>query len=128
MPTVKPLGHKNSMTLVEYRRPGTNIPDRVYLPTAAISQDAAGQYVAAYESLAMGIPYGVPWAAVVGDNFRLDAARLEEFLKQRGIWTLDDLRTHTGDAAAALQGAYTLDVHTLAALATKFVKFAAQEE
>ena len=116
MPNIRILGYKNQSVLVEYILPGSQETHRVHIPTSEIQKDEAGHF-ADYQVLEMGVMYGEPWADLIGDDVRLDAARLEQNLHQRDIWTLDDLRKNPQGAVAAIQAAYVFDLQTLQSLA-----------
>lgn len=49
----------------------------------------------------MGIPYGEPWELSV---VNITPEQIAQALREKNIWTLDDLRVHVGDARNALYG------------------------
>lgn len=84
---------------------------RAYVPLAALSDLAAGVAQAEYETLAAGIPYGEPWELLpIG---RVGADRIARELRERGLWSREDLRRDLAGARAALQAAYGEDLKIL---------------
>jgi hypothetical protein len=68
-------------------------------------------------AFAVGMPWGIPWEAV---ELSASSEDLAERLRQRGIWTVEDLKNDTRGAMAALQAAYGVDVSKLFQFAAKY--------
>lgn len=97
--------------LVEYGEGGE--PLRVTIPLGEIADDGKVQA----DVLRSGVPYGLPWEeAPIGKVAGRHVARA---LRNAGIWTAEDLRTHQREAIAALAVAYRLDLGALNAFAAK---------
>lgn len=62
--------------------------------------------------LLMGIPYGLPWAEIMGDLV-ISGEEIEDTLRRHGIWSLEDLRTDPTSAAGALMAAHRQGVQVL---------------
>lgn len=80
---------------------------RAVVPAEAVDEDCCDP-----EELAMGIPYGEPWAEIVGDVV-IKGAELENALRERGIWTVEDVRKRPNAAAAALLAVHKMGVDGL---------------
>lgn len=69
------------------------------------------------ESLAMGIPYGLPWESIAA--LTATGERLARALRERGIWTLADLEKNQPAAFGAIQSVYGVDLAALIAAAER---------
>lgn len=98
--------------LVEYQ---VGALKRAVVPNAMI---ADGQVEAG--DLALGIPYGLPWESML--TLSTSAEVLAEELRERGIWTIEDMRRDQPAVFGALQAAYGLDLAALIRAAENYVK------
>lgn len=97
--------------LVEYGEGGE--PLRATIPL----EEVAGDRKVQAEVLESGVPYGLPWEeAPVG---KVTGRHVARALRNAGIWTAEDLRTHQREAIAALAAAYRLDLGVLNTFAAK---------
>ena len=64
-----------------------------------------------FETLHAGIPYGEPWE--VHPLGQSGSDTIASALRNRGIWTLQDVRAHVQEVKAALQEAYSADLKYL---------------
>lgn len=110
---VKILQVKQQTALVEWADAfGTH---RAYVPLHELNErsqnsnaDTANVF---YETLHAGIPYGEPWELYpLG---QVGPETIATALRNRGIWTLLDVRTRVQDVKAALQEAYSADLKQL---------------
>lgn len=102
---VKVIRQKGQVVLVQWEG------QRAYVPAEVVIDDQCPS-----EELAIGIPYGVPWAEVVGDIV-LTGEQIEDTLRKHNIWTLEDVRKEPMKAAAALLAVHKMGVSTLIARA-----------
>jgi len=102
------IRRKQQTVLVEWQDEGRW---RAYVPAEAVTDDECPS-----EELQMGIPYGVPWAEVVGDLV-ITGKQIEDTLKRHGIWTLEDAKKNPMKAATALQAVHKIGVSALIARA-----------
>lgn len=79
---VKTIQSNGGLTLIEWIEEGQ--PHRAWVPTGDVTADNVCEYPE------RGIPYGVDWSQWV--TLQLDPVQLDRALKQRGIWTPDDLK------------------------------------
>jgi len=102
---VRVIQRKGPGTLVEWNdQDGYH---RAVVPSRAVDGDFCDP-----EELMMGIPYGEPWAQVVGDLV-ISAEDLENELRKHGIWTIEDAREKPNAAAAALLAVHKMGVDML---------------
>ncbi len=99
--------------LVEFVQNGKR--ERRVVPAEAVQDGAISP-----ESLADGIPYGIPWAKLI--ELSATPELLEANLHAAGIWTLEDLSAPGGAQAAmgAIQKTYGLDLSNLIRLASQY--------
>src|SRR4030042_2254375 len=102
---VRTIQRKGQGTLVEWR--DEDGYHRAVVPAGAVDGDYCDP-----DELLMGIPYGEPWAQVVGDLV-IAAADVENELRKHGIWTIEDVRQSPNAAAAALLAVHKMGVDTL---------------
>ena len=76
---------------------------RCYLPTELVTNDIP------WAVLATGIPYGVDWEQY---PVILNSDDLAKALRNRGVWTQDDLK-NTANVKAAIQDALGIQIKTL---------------
>ena len=98
---VEVIRKKGQVVLVQWEG------QRAYVPAEVVVDDQCPS-----EELQMGIPYGVPWAEVVGDLI-LTGEEIEYTLRGHGIWTLEDVRKEPMKAAAALLAVHKMGVSDL---------------
>jgi len=67
------------------------------------------------EEFDRGITYGLPWEDLLTPQVTPEV--IANALRQRGIWTLEDVRRNPGKVLAALQSAYRLDFVAILAAA-----------
>jgi len=109
---VKVIKIKGQAALVEWEQNGA--PKRGTIPARPLEEG----YDVEKSVLDMAIPYGEPWAMVVGDVENA-AQAVEDELHRRGIWTAADLlakRAAARDAVAEAVGAS----------AAKLIRYAAE--
>ena len=70
------------------------------------------------EELKRGIPYGVPWSALV--ELQVTPEAVEQALRNVGIWTAEDLFARPQAAVGALQAVYGVDSAVLMRAARKY--------
>lgn len=85
---VKKVFSKKSAVLVEYLN-DAGVPVRVSIPTVHSRDLGDGRVEVSKDILEMGIPYGVPWSALLGQYILTGEAVEREFHKA-GIWTWAD--------------------------------------
>jgi hypothetical protein len=88
------IAHKGAAALVEYIDGGFK---RCYIPLAEFDAEKAQADEAVLKA---GVPYGVDWSRV--ELKQLDPLELDQELKRRGLWTLEDIREHPEQAHAAI--------------------------
>lgn len=101
---VRVINRKGHRAVVVYHDQGLQA---VIVPAEAVKGNKCDD-----EALMAGIPYGLPWAEIIGE-MRALPEEIEQALYRRGIWTREDLRADPMRAAAALMAAYGLDVQEL---------------
>jgi hypothetical protein len=95
---VSVLFSKKSASLVEYiDDEDTTI--RVSVPASSITDGP--ERVVENDILEAGIPYGVPWAAKIGD-FSLKGADIEKEFHNSGIWTFEDYQANPQNVIGAI--------------------------
>ena len=107
---VRVIRRKGHAALVEWEDEGYH---RAHVPADMVDGDQCEP-----TELLMGIPYGLPWAEIVGDLV-ISGKEIEQALRRSGIWTLEDLRKDPTKAAAALMAVYRQGVQTLIQRASK---------
>ncbi len=100
------LGVQGQSALVEWADGG--LPRRAYIPASAVKDGRASPV-----TLGRGVGYGAPWERL--DHPR--AGQLATALRNRGVWTYEDLRTNPNAAIGALQAIWRLDLAALLAFA-----------
>ena len=115
MISVKTLASKGGSVLVEWLEDGQYLK-RGFIPRDIIDE---GGYVPA-EELALAIPYGSPWSEII--TFEASALHLEDLLRKKNIWNLDDLSKNPNKAISALQSVYSMDYAALKHAARQFSK------
>lgn len=89
---------------------------RVFVPVDVLSfEEGAGDVPASvhadYAALRSGIPFGDAWELLpLG---RSGAEHVAAALRNRGIWTKEDVRTRTQEVRAALAAAYSSDLKVI---------------
>ena len=86
---------------------------RCSLPVEEVDSD-----VLPLEVLAQGIPYGLPWKAILKPA--VTAEILENALHAAGLWTLADVQMFPDRALSALQSAYGIDLGQLLTAASDY--------
>ena len=71
-----------------------------------------------FEELQRGIPYGVPWSALI--TLKATPEAVERALWNVGIWTVEDLLARPQAAVGALQNVYGTDVAMLMRAARRY--------
>ena len=89
------IAHKGAAALVEYIDGG--LFRRCYIPLAEFDAEKAQADEAVLKA---GVPYGVDWSRV--ELKQLDPLELDQELKRRDLWTLEDIREHPEQAHAAI--------------------------
>lgn len=107
---VKVLSIDGRAALIESRHNG--VSERRIVPREALDGALIDP-----ETFALGIEYGLPWEELWSPEVTPGAVAAA--LRQRGIWTLADLRREPGKAIAALQSVYRLDLTALLAAAER---------
>lgn len=79
---------------------------RGIVPVKALKGDSIER-----EELERAIPYGEPWEELV--EFKITAEDLARNLRNRGIWTREDLRKNPNLVLACLMATYEVDYQTL---------------
>jgi hypothetical protein len=87
----KLIATSNQMGLVEWR--DSTGPHRCYLPIKTIKPDLP------MVALQTGIPFGLNWEDA---GVTITGARVARALRERGVWTDEDLQLHLSDAQAAI--------------------------
>jgi hypothetical protein len=105
--TVQIIQRKNGLFLVEWHSEKTI--QRAWVDSEMMIQDK-GRVGEVYMPHA-GIPYGVDWTVLWSPT--VSAIDLDRSLKQRGIWTIEDLRTKPNEGLNAIRDAYGLDLAAL---------------
>lgn len=90
--TVRVLWRKKNAVLVEHIK--DEDPIRVSVPATRISPiTQENQAEISNKDLAMGIPYGIPWASKLkGFPIEITGEAIEKEFHKVGIWTYDDFR------------------------------------
>jgi mannose/fructose/N-acetylgalactosamine-specific phosphotransferase system component IIB len=101
---VKVIQRRGQMALVEW-------VDQAMLKRGFVPVDEVRNDIVKKTVLNRAAPYGVPWEEIV----KLDATpeMLAQNLRQRGIWTVEDLYAQPDAAQGALLKTYGVDYHTL---------------
>lgn len=68
-----------------------------------------------------GLPYGVEFWRMIGE-IKISAKDVDRELKQRGIWTLADLRARPNEVVGALIAAHGVDLATIFQAANAYEK------
>jgi hypothetical protein len=89
------IRHKGHAALVEYQEAGK--PYRVVIPLADIGPDNIVDDL----SLAMGLPYGIPWEDHLKAFYMVEGAALADALRRAGLWTTYDVEQQPGALQAA---------------------------
>lgn len=110
---VKVVCYQGRAALVECVDNG--VPRRFVVPREMVEGGSVSP-----ELITLGIEYGVPWEELWSPQVTPEAVATA--LRQRGIWTVEDLRQAPGKAVAALQSVYGLDFSTLLSLAGRTAK------
>lgn len=110
--SVKTIRTEAKSALVEWVRDG--VVKRAYVPRDEIKEGTCSESV-----LAVGIPYGIPWAKLIQPTF--DPELLEAELHRRGIWNVDDLRTHGQHVLGAINRATGINLSTLRKVALEYL-------
>jgi hypothetical protein len=106
---VRVIQRKGQGVLVEWRdQEGYH---RTVVPPSALDGDCCEP-----QELLMGIPYGEPWAEVVGDIV-IAGEQIEDELRKHGIWTTEDARRKPNEVVSALMAIHRTGVDTLIARA-----------
>lgn len=111
---VKIVARKGNSTLIEWVDNGKYY--RGILPSSSIRGDG---FVTKTE-LGRAAPYGVPWEEVV--KLKATSEDLAQALRQRGIWTAQDLQERPAEAQGAIMIMYGVDYQTLMKLAHQEAK------
>lgn len=102
---VSVIRQKGQAVLVQWEDAG--VLHRAQIPPHALDGDEVNP-----TELLMGIPYGLPWAEIMGDLI-ISGEEIEYELRRHGIWTLEDLQSDPTSAAGALMAAHRQGVRTL---------------
>lgn len=105
---VKVIEQKDQSALVEWSVEGDLC--RAYIPAAKVEGGQCGE-----DTLAAGIPYGVPWEDVISTAPTREA--IGKQLRRHGIWTRADIERNMQGAQRAINQATGLTparLHTLA--------------
>lgn len=112
---VRIIQQNNDLCLVEWIN-GDDILQRSWVERDALV-DAAGRN-AKVEDPRQGIPYGVEFWRLV--DIKMTSKDLDRELKQRGIWTLADLRARPNEVVGALVAAHGVDVAAIFQAANRY--------
>lgn len=104
---VKVISRRGQSALVEYLEDGKL--RRVTIPARDVIDDQVSQY-----KLRLGIPYGLPWETICNHP------ALPDLLRQRGIYTYNDLKAKHQEALNAVLTAYGQDLQTIMKLAKNY--------
>jgi len=107
---IKVLSVDGQAALIENKHDG--VRTRRIVPLATVTETSVSS-----EVIDRGIEYGLPWEELWSPEVTPEAVAAA--LRQRGIWTLADLRSKPGKAIAALQAVYRLDLVALLAAAER---------
>lgn len=110
MTSVEIMQQNQFAALVEWR--DDKGVHRAYIPITDLD---ASRSQADEEALRAGIPYGELWETLALGQVGSEA--IATALRNRNIWTLQDVRTHVGEVKAAIQEAYSADLKYLLELA-----------
>ncbi|MBU0846473.1 hypothetical protein KKH23_04735 [Patescibacteria group bacterium] len=97
---VKIIRSKEHVSLVEYWEGES--PRRVWIPTSEVQEDDVGK-----ETIRQGVEYGLPWAQII--NKAIDAQAFELLLKNRGIWTYQDLSRNRNVLAGVIKRTLSIE-------------------
>lgn len=105
---VKIIQQRGQSVLVEW-------VDGRLLRRATIPADVIVEGRVGADILEMGIPYGVDWSKLI----ELDATpkKLDQRLKQVGIWTAEDALKNADRLLGAIQAAYSVDLGKIMSIA-----------
>lgn len=115
--SVQIIQSNNDLVLVEWTNEH-GILQRSWVEQSALV-DAAGR-TAKVEDPGQGVPYGVEFWRIV--KLSLSSKDLDRELKQRGIWTLADLRTRPNEVLGALVAAHGVDLAAVFQAADRYEK------
>lgn len=98
-------------------RDANDMPQRHWLPKSTIVSDASDDKTSVNPG--EGIPYGYDWIAHVG-ALTMTGEAFQRALRERGLWTVEDVRSNWGAVLSAMQAAYGYSLaEFLAALPAK---------
>lgn len=112
---VQIIQQSNDLFLVQWLN-GDDILQRSWVERDALV-DAAGR-TAKVEDPRQGIPYGVEFWRLV--DLKISSKDLDRELKQRGIWTLADLRARPNEVVGALVAAHGVDLAAIFQAANRY--------
>ena len=102
--TVRIVFSKNRAVLLEYLD-DANKPVRVSVPENMVQPSPDGQTaMVSEETLDMGAPYGVQFAAEIGD-ITISGKFIEDSLHSSGVWTCEDIIRNPQDVNSAVMAA-----------------------
>jgi hypothetical protein len=112
---VKVIARKGQAVLVEWTDEAGHLR-RSVLPVNALHDGPDGAaHGAEADRPEEGIPYGLPWEALV--TFQATPDALADALRRNGIWTYADLVAKPNEAMAAFRTVYGFDAQALRAAA-----------
>ena len=102
--TARIVFSKNRAVLLEYLD-DANKPVRVSIPENMVQPSSDGKTAVVSEDiLSMGAPYGVQFAAEIGD-ITISGKSIEDSLHSSGIWTCEDVIHSPQDVNSAVMAA-----------------------
>lgn len=113
MTDIRIIKTKGQSALVEYTKSGKL--ERCTVPLDDIKDNTVSDY-----KLRMGIPYGVEWSKVV--TLAATPEKLQQNLRQAGIWTAEDALNNAQIVLSAIQKTYQLDLGQLMMVAKQATK------
>ena len=111
---VKIIARNGRSSLIEWVDDGK--VHRGILPSSSIRGDG---FVSKKE-LKRAAPYGIAWEEVV--RLQATSEELAQALRQRGIWTAQDLQDRPTEAQGAIMATYGIDYQTLMQIANREAK------
>ena len=115
--SVQIVGSDNDLVLVQWTN-SHDVPQRSWVPRTSLIRQAG--LVADVKNPEQGIPYGVEvWRLI---SMKATAKDFDRELKNRGIWTIADLRARPNEVMGALVAVYGVDLGTLYQALSRYEK------
>lgn len=121
---VQIIQRNNDLALVQWTN-HHNILQRSWVAERLLV-DVAG-HSARVANPEQGLPYGVEFWRMIGE-IKISSKDVDRELKQRGIWTLADLRARPNEVVGALVAAHGVDLATIFQAAIRYEKELKKED